>query len=883
MKLNRFIVLAGWIWLAAAGASRLNAQSFFTLHSFVYPSESPYAPLILGPDGLLYGTVSAGGTGANGTVFKVSPNGTGFTNLYNFTGGSDGAAPDAGLVLSGGILYGTTTAGGDGGNGTVFALSTNGTGFTVLHDFSAGTTNVVTGLLTNTDGADSESGLVLAGGSLFGTTYGGGTWGNGVVYTLQTNGSGFAVLRQLSAGNYDPDDYWTNGDGASPEAGLVLSGTNLYGAAYLGGANGSGTVFRLGTNGVGFTLLRTFPLSNPNTGVNAGGANPYGALILSGTNLYGTAEAGGANGNGTVFVMGTNGGGYTALKAFSATDANAGTNTDGAYPDGTLLLSGTNLYGTTSGGGFWNNGSVFVISTNGVGFVNLHNFATGSAGAVPEAGLCLSGTQLYGTASAGGTWGTGTAFSLGTNGAGYVDFCEFAGTDGVGPLGGLVLAGSNYIGTVFAGGASNSGMIYRISTNGTGYTLLRNFTTTDPNTGTNLDGANPQGDLVLAGTNVYGTTTAGGTGANGTVFVMGTNGGGFNVLWSFSAGNTNAANLLTNVDGADPEPGLTLTGTGLYGTAYAGGSWGNGAVFGLSTNGTGFFILHNLSMGNTNAAGLWTNADGASPEAGLAWSGTNFYGTTYLGGLNDNGTLFRLGTNGGGFTVLKTFSAVNTLTGTNTDGANPYATLILSGTNLYGSAENGGAGANGTLFVLGTNGGGFTVLKNFSATDPDTGTNTDGSSPDGGLVLANGMLYGSTSAGGFFGGGTLYEISTNGTGFAVLHHFYPATDGNNSDADLLLTGAVLGGTTSQGGTGGGGTVFDLNTTVTSPLLSIAGTGNNLTVAWPSPSVGFALEENTNLLGTNWVTYPGGIGDNGFSKTAGLSNTNSAAFFRLINP
>jgi len=187
------------------------------------------------------------------------------------------------------------------------------------------------------------------------------------------------------------------------------------------------------------------------------------------------------------------------------------------------------------------------------------------------------------------------------------------------------------------------------------------------------------------------------------------------------------------------------------------------------------------------------------------------------------------------------------------------------------------------LFVLGTNGGGFTVLKNFSATDPDTGTNTDGSSPDGGLVLANGMLYGSTSAGGFFGGGTLYEISTNGTGFAVLHHFYPATDGNNSDADLLLTGAVLGGTTSQGGTGGGGTVFDLNTTVTSPLLSIAGTGNNLTVAWPSPSVGFALEENTNLLGTNWVTYPGGIGDNGFSKTAGLSNTNSAAFFRLINP
>jgi uncharacterized repeat protein (TIGR03803 family) len=71
-------------WLAAACAATANAQSFSLLHSFVFPAESPNAPLVQGPDGTLYGTASAGGTGGYGTVFKVRPDGTGFTNLYNF-------------------------------------------------------------------------------------------------------------------------------------------------------------------------------------------------------------------------------------------------------------------------------------------------------------------------------------------------------------------------------------------------------------------------------------------------------------------------------------------------------------------------------------------------------------------------------------------------------------------------------------------------------------------------------------------------------------------------------------------------------------------------------------------------------------------------------
>ena len=80
-----------------------------------------------------------GGSSGNGTVFAVNTDGTGFTTLHSFTGGSDGADPNAGLILSGNTLYGTASHGGSSGNGTVFAVNTDGTGFTNLHSFTAGT------------------------------------------------------------------------------------------------------------------------------------------------------------------------------------------------------------------------------------------------------------------------------------------------------------------------------------------------------------------------------------------------------------------------------------------------------------------------------------------------------------------------------------------------------------------------------------------------------------------------------------------------------------------------------------------------------------------------------------------------------------------------
>src|SRR5438034_1059284 len=133
-------VLMLGVLLAASGP----AQTFTTLHSFTASSGTPYtnsdgtyplAGLILSGN-TLYGTASAGGSWGYGTVFAFNTDGTGFTNLHNFTAGSDGYSPLTGLILSGNILYGTAVGGGSGGGGTLFKLNTDSTGFTNLHSLT---------------------------------------------------------------------------------------------------------------------------------------------------------------------------------------------------------------------------------------------------------------------------------------------------------------------------------------------------------------------------------------------------------------------------------------------------------------------------------------------------------------------------------------------------------------------------------------------------------------------------------------------------------------------------------------------------------------------------------------------------------------------------
>ena len=387
------------VWMAA---NQGMAQVFTTLHSFTGSDGNyPNGSLVLIGD-TLYGTTAAG------TVFAVNTDGTGFTNLYRF---SDGW-PGAGVISSGSTLYGTTVtggnygtgSGGNSGNGTVFTVGTNGAGFLSLYEFTGGEVFGGGGVL-NSDGAAPWGGLILSSNTLYGTAESGGDYGNGTVYSVNTDGTGFTVLHVFTAGYYDNRrGITTNSDGYFPHAGLVLSGDTLYGTASRGGDWDDGTVFALKTDGTGFITLHSF------NGV--GVAGPSSSLVLSGGTLYGVASYGGAAGNGAVFKLNTDGTGFVPLHSFSA--AASGTNADGVNPSGSLTLSGNTLYGTMWGGGSSGNGTVFAVNTDGTGFTVLHSFSggTNSDGANPDGSLLVSGHTLYGAAAYGGVAGNGTLFSI---------------------------------------------------------------------------------------------------------------------------------------------------------------------------------------------------------------------------------------------------------------------------------------------------------------------------------------------------------------------------------------------------------------------------------------------------------------------------------------
>jgi uncharacterized repeat protein (TIGR03803 family) len=419
MTLLRPSVLAAGLSLTLA--ARATAQAFTTLYSFsgvsagANPANSdgtePLAGLILSSN-ILYGTAFGGGSSGYGAVFAITTNGTGFTNLYSFTGGGDEGNPESGsLILSSNALYGTTH--GDFGpspsDGTVFTVNTDGSGFTTLYSFADGN-----------DGANPRAGLILMGNALYGTTAGDFVATYGSVFAVNTDGSGFTTLHNFSGGD----------DGAWPYAGVILSSKTLYGTTSYGGTSSNGTVFAVNVDGTGFTNLYSFTATPayPLPYTNGDGAGPRGGLILSGNRLYGTTDHGGY-GNGTLFALNTDGTDFRNLHTFSVARLNASlniyTNSDGASPQGGLILSGDTLYGTAGFGGPAGDGTIFQVNTNGTHFVTLHGFTAISAptfdpfvpgtnrdGAAPYGTLMLSGNTLYGTAKYGGNSGYGTVFSL---------------------------------------------------------------------------------------------------------------------------------------------------------------------------------------------------------------------------------------------------------------------------------------------------------------------------------------------------------------------------------------------------------------------------------------------------------------------------------------
>jgi len=241
------------------------------LHSFGGGSADGASPsgYLIVVDGTLYGTTLYGGTHNFGTVFSISRSGT-ESIVHSFGFAPDGVRPYAGLIEFGGMLYGTTLRGGATWNlGTVFTISKSGSE-QVIHSFNGG----------GDDGEIPYAPLHNVGGTLYGTTFFGGTSNLGTVYTISTSGE-VTVVHSFGA----------PGDGANPYAPVTNIGRTIYGTTYYGGAYNYGTVFRISRSGTE-SVLHSFS-----------GSNPIGAVHDIAGTLYGTTWEGGDSNLGTVFTI----------------------------------------------------------------------------------------------------------------------------------------------------------------------------------------------------------------------------------------------------------------------------------------------------------------------------------------------------------------------------------------------------------------------------------------------------------------------------------------------------------------------------------------------------------------------------------------------------
>ena len=844
---------------------------------------TPYSPLIVGTDNNLYGTATAGGANGDGTIFKITTNGT-LTRLLSFNY-TDGAIPYGGLLLGkDGLLYGNAYFGGPYGDGAVFKGSEAGT-------------LLLQAALNLDNGAAPVAGMVQGtDGNFYGTTLQGGAYNYGTIFRMTTVGQ----LSTLVSFN--------GTDGAYPSAVLIqATDGNFYGTCENGGDYGGGTVFKMTPSGV-ITNIYSF----------TGGSDGYipipGLVQALDGNFYGMTYQGGSNGFGTLFEI-TSSGEFITRYAFTGND-------DGGNPWGGLMQAADgNLYGTTQSEGTYSFGTIFQFAPTG-GFSTVAQFdgyTGGNPGAPPTQG---KDGNLYGTAETGGFYNDGTIYRLNFSGPLQItgqpaDQSVYSGgavsfnvaTFGAGPVfyqwqqnginltNGVNISGANSNTLTLSNASAANAAYYSVIVSNSINSLTSDDALLEVMVSPPKITSQPASQTVIAGTTATITVVAAGdqplafqwqksgtnlsnggaiSGATSSSLIItgvtATNAGSYSVkvsnpLFTISSSNavltvlpvsapgTSMTNLHqfagTTSDGAFPYAGLIQgKDSNLYGTTESGGSLFSGVIF-KSTLAGQVTTLYSF----TNGPGA-----GANPESPLLQdTNGSFYGTATAGGNNFDGVAFHMAANGVGTTTIYSFSD-------DVDGAVPVAGLIQGSDGfLYGTALEGGSNSYGSVFKMKTNGT-LTPLYGF------TGGN-DGGFPYGGLVQGpDGSLYGTAVEFGTNGYGTVFKLATNGAFTTLVAFAY--TNGAFPQAGVVLgRDGNLYGTTAEGGAYGYGTVFlvttsgqlttlvDFNSTNGSiPLASLVqGTDGNLygtTTSGGAGGWGTAFRITTNGVLTTLLWFDG---------------------------
>jgi uncharacterized repeat protein (TIGR03803 family) len=799
------------------------ATNDVVLHSFEPYLHGTSGYMVADAAGNFYGA-SGGGSYNSGLIYKLAPKGQGGwseTMLYNFTGGNDGGNPVS-LYWDGNGFYGLTETGGKFSSGVFFELTprVNGTWSEhVLFDFP----NENAGLINPGIARDAAGNFYATTSSWFGPAY-----GSLFQLTRTTGGAWTEIIVH---------DFANGSDGGTASSTPLLDPAgNIYGTTEEGGANKLGVVFEFSPSGQGSwneTVLYNF--ADTTDGYYAQ------SLIFDGAgDLLGTTQNGGAptctasGGCGTIFELKPNSNGTwtkTTLHTF-------GLSQEGEYSasPSNLVTDGLgNIYGAAASGGSQNCvggcGIAFELSPEGEqwSFSLIYGFTGGKQGFAPG-GILISGGEIYGGMARDITGELGSVFRLISNGSEWklANLYDFRITDAASPLSNLIQdASGNLFGTADFEGTYDIGAVYELTPNGSGgwkESVIYNFASGFDNF---VNGVYPSGLTIDAAGNLYGTEAFSGQAEYGSVFE----------LSPLPGGHWQEKDLVDFSGSLDhPMGGVVFDHAGnLYGTTNQGGLMGLGTIFELIPGANGRWTektIHSFT-GYPN--------DGASPGAGLVMDEAgNFYGTTEKGGSGTNctggggqavgcGTVFKLSlTVGGSWQVQMLYS----LQGSTIDGATPVAPLIFDATgNLYGTTVQGGikAGCNqasgpatcGTVFELSPNGSGWAekVLYEF------TNTAGDGADPYAAVVFDRaGNLWGTTSSGGIFGDGAVFELTPEVSGEwseTVVHSFGASSyDGKYPEGSLMFDAAGnLYGATAAGGqawlgnrgwdSAGYGTVFEI--------------------------------------------------------------------------
>ncbi len=354
----------------------------------------------------------------------------------------------------------------------VLLMASNGTGqVAVLHHFEGGVD----------DGRRAWSNNVLEhDGRLYGMTRYGGDYDAGVIYSMNDDGSDYALLHEFGAA----------GDGREPHNGLTVSGSTLYGMALAGGTYNQGTIFRINLDGSGYQTLFSF------TGTE--GASPHGDVIPVGDNLYGHTRWGGAYNMGVIFRCGNTGLTYDILHHYAGAPGGGNRGHMG------LLYEEGVLYGQTWQGGATNHGTIWSMNADGSDFMLLHSFDS-SDGSGPHGYMVRAGEWLVGQAPYGGTYNTGTTYRIHPDGSDFEvihHYGAFAG-DATSPVHEVTLIGSRMV-------HFTSGALVSMNFDGSDYVVEHNFSGA-------VSGVTSHVELGPDGY-YYGMTGTGGAFGHGTAF-----------------------------------------------------------------------------------------------------------------------------------------------------------------------------------------------------------------------------------------------------------------------------------------------------------------------------------------------------------------------------